>query len=275
MFHRPWIYLGVFLMVGLMIQGLAAYGPGSFHFALPHYYYNSYVAFVFALGFGLFALLTAGVPLAAVLPAGDTIVLDRQSGMWALLSSRTGRSQAVVWGKALAASIGAGVMTAVSLAATWLLDLAWYPLGLPHRVNLTMLDAHPLAGVAPVGYQPYFASQVFWHHPGWYVLLVAGLLTWAVMCFALVPLALSRWVSNRYVALVLPIVLFFLVVSGLQPLHRYAWTPLVAAGGYLAQGGWHWWSLMIYWAVPAAGALLILSRPHAPHDNLPTHQLEV
>jgi hypothetical protein len=222
---------------------------------------NFYRAVLMFLGDDLTALWIVLLPVAAVLPAGDSVAVDRRRGMDALLISRVG------WGRYLCGKLIGTISLAVAAVAAAMviaggLAAAVYPIALPKflgwTVNLSLPYRVKISGVFG-NYFTTFQPHLFWAAPGLYILLVGVVALWAVASLAALTTAAAAWLRPPVFTLLAPVVLYF-GVTILGESVGIAQLPWVYGGAYLwvAPPVSSWIALGAYWAVPALGAVLVV-----------------
>jgi hypothetical protein len=151
------------------------------------------------------------IPLLAVLPFGWSYISDLQDGYFKSIAIRTDKRKFML-AKYLAVFVSAGTMC-MSIAV---FDLI-----------LTMTEVAPVIPKAGIALLPifgnYFLADVYFTHPFLYVgfyLLMGFLLAGGL---AVLAIAVSNFVTNRYIALFFPFALFMVL---------HAILPFIGLGSY-------------------------------------------
>ncbi|MCL8209303.1 MAG: hypothetical protein K6V97_14725 [Actinomycetia bacterium] len=226
---------------------------------------NFYKSMLDALGAYLMALWPVVIPVVAALPAGDSVAVDRRRGVDALAITRvgwTGYLAGKLTGSALVAVAAVALATGMAAAAA----AVAYPVALPKLLGWTFPSmaqwasepySYHISGVFASNYATTFQAHLFWAAPGLYVALVAIVALWATASLSALAVASSAWIRVPVLALAVPVVLFLAGDVVTQGMGRSHLVPSVYAGAYLWSASppvGSWWTLGLYWLVPAAAA---------------------
>ncbi len=257
---RWWLAVATALL--LLLFTAVQYAQPWYHDPTPRAV-NFFSVTVEAFGAWLTALWPVLVPVVAALPAGDSLAVDRQRGLDALLITRVGWGR-YLWGKLVGAVLMGGLAIAVAVGVAEGLFLLLFPRALPKFLGWVVNPALPyrekISGFFADIYATQFHVHLFWGAPGVYVVLVvAGALASALALAALATTS-AVWVRRPLLTLAVPVILFLVGdVVTLALGNRYL-VPSVYAGAYLS---WHpfigpWTVLGLYWAVPLAASAAIM-----------------
>jgi hypothetical protein len=179
---------------------------------------NTYFGFLAAVATGPQSFLPMALPLVACLIAGDVLALDKRSGRHVLALVRTSRVSYALQKVTLALALTGSVILAgllIGLGLSFLL----LPRGVPPAYSL-----YP------------FLSTLLATGPGWYVFIVAILMTLSAMAWASVSLLISIWTSNPYMVLGIPWVIYMVLTIILQSarVNLTEFAPLMLSGPVIA-----------------------------------------
>jgi hypothetical protein len=208
------------------------------------------------------------LPLFAVLPAGDSLAVDRRRGLDVLVISRRGW-RSYLWGKLVANALVSVVAVTLPLVLVIALECFVYPLALPKFLgwaapSAAALRALPYAdrisGVWGHAYPPAFLPHFFWAAPVLYIALAMLVALWATVAISGMALGVSVWVRSPLLALATPIGVWWLAIWVANAVHL-SLAPVLYAGQYLLMPDSHaphsWLALALYWAVPAAAVAVV------------------
>lgn len=272
---RFWVTvaLALFLFLFAMLQYAH---PG--HQQVPRWN-NFYTVTLAFLGSYFEALWPVLIPLAAALPAGDSLAIDRRRGADTLAITRVGWAP-YLWGKLVGNGLVAVVAIALALALTMGLAALIYPLQLPRFLGWSVNNNLPyhvkISGVFGHAYPPAFHPHLFWAAPGLYVALAVLVALWATAILSGIAVIAAFWVRPPILTLAAPAIVFFLgdVVTQSTLLAGHL-VPSVYAGAYL------WWRpslasweiLFVYWAIPALIIVAVLGWQGLRRREWPTRSI--
>jgi len=249
--RRPGLYMAFGLILAVMAWMAVLYSP---HWPpdtnVPAFFSNAYNATLAGLGMSFQSLFVLLLPMAAVLPAGDSLALDRESGVDVGLIVRMGW-RTYLWGKLAGNMAVSGLTTLSALVCASIAMTFVYPIGLPRDLGARRL-AMTAHGVSALGYQPQFLPHLYWAHPALYVALAAGLATLATMALAGLVTGLSLWIPRRYLVLLIPVAAFFAGNYVAEFFGLWSWQPSVMAGSYLYDYHHGLSAVAGYWLTPIA-----------------------
>jgi len=194
--------LACYIGMGFYFEGKAI--PG-----LP-FERNPYEAFLQTIAgpSGVIALLA---PLVVVLPFADSYALDKDSGYLKFVLLRTGDTQQYYNAKFAANAVAGGTALFIPLAATF--AYLWYTF--PHGLSQAA-KTNPLGGLL---------GGVFPTAPALYISFLMLLAFIFGVVYASLGLALSSSITNRYVVLATPFLLYNIGNLVLAILGLTNWTP--------------------------------------------------
>jgi hypothetical protein len=212
----------VAVAIGILafFQGLSDYVAGPLMTAeyisrLPAFYNNCYDAFIWAQR-GLIGLIA---PLIAVLPFSDSYLLDRSSGFLRSLLSRVSYKR-YLFTKYCAAALSGGIALELPMILFFLVTNIAFPRGL----NSNVLEQRILSSPAALG--PF--GNLYQSNPDLYIFSLIGLGFLFGAVYAILGLAISVFVENRYVVLATPFVLYIIAHYLLSLFNVPAWSPVSA-----------------------------------------------
>lgn len=265
---RSWrFWLGAAITLGLLLFTAIQYAqPWIPRTAIPRFI-NFYGVSLMALGAYITAVWPVLMPVVAVLPAGDSLAIDRRRGLDALLIARVGWTR-YLWGKLVGnallvvAEVGVAILAAEALLAGIL------PIGLPPMAAWTFNPTRKLphdgrGGVIGSTYVTTFHSHFLWAAPSLYLLAVCLVALWAAVALAGLSTAAGVWIRQPLLALAVPMV----VAVGGDVVSQAMWhgtlVPSVYAGAYMwyyqPAGPGSFAGLGLYWAAVAAVPVLVIA----------------
>lgn len=258
---RFWVTATLALIMFLLT--MYQYASPWVHEDIPRWN-NFFTVTLYFLGGYLDALWPIFIPLLAALPSGDSLAVDRRRGTDALAVTRVGWAN-YLWGKLLGNALVAVAAVTAAIAVAAAIAAVLYPKSLPlylgWKYNTSLPLSVRLSGVFGQEYPPAFAPHLFWTAPSLYVVLAVLLALWATAALSSLCVASAVWLRQPLLTLAVPVVLYFgatILAEGLLTSHL---VPFVYAGGYLyfIPRPSSWWSLILYWAVPAGVAALVVA----------------
>lgn len=260
---RFWATVG--LTLGVFVYTLYAFdNPWKLHIVIPHFY-NVFTAVFTMLSGSAGSWWPLFLPLLAVLPAGDSLAVDRRRGVDAVFLVRVGWARYLV-GKWAGNALVSVTAVALAMAATIIPAVIVYGTTLPkllgwHFVHPPAISrARYVSGVFGHGYPPGFQPHFFWAHPVIYVGLAVLVALWATAALSGLSIAASVWIRVPLLTLAVPLVICWgvnwLATSSML-------IPMIYGGGYLMMpaplGPPSWAALGVYWAIPvvAVGGLCV------------------
>lgn len=249
---RFWVTvaLALFLFLFAMFQ----YANPAVHQQIPRMN-NFYTATLAMLGSYFEALWPVLIPLAAALPTGDSLAVDRRRGADTLAITRVGWAS-YLWGKLVGNALVSMVAIATAMVLAMGLAALMYPLRLPRFLGWTVNNALPyhvkISGVFGHAYPPAFHPHLFWAAPGLYLGLTILVALWATAILSGLAVLAAIWIRPPILTLAAPAVVFFLGdVVGQSTIFAGHLVPSVYAGAYL------WWrpplasweTIFFYWAI--------------------------
>jgi hypothetical protein len=258
---RSWrFWVTVALLVAVFVYTLLEYanpwvGPSAENRFIPSYW-NIYSAAVMMLFGGIEGWWPLFLPLFAVLPAGDSLAVDRRRGVDAVVIARVGWAR-YLGGKWVGTTLASVAAATMALVITGVGVVSVYPTTLPRLLGWqapTAVGVKLPPGVFGEQYLP-FGLHFFWAHPALYVGGVVLLALWATAALSGMAVAASVWIRNPLLTLAVPLVIcwalnFLFYTSN--------WTPYVYGGQYLIvitqprPSPFAWSGVALYWAVPVA-----------------------
>lgn len=219
---------------------------------------NIYTVTLAFLGNFFQALWPVLVPVIAVLPAGDSMAVDRRRGVDASMITRVGWTS-YFGGKLVGNALVSVVAVAVAIGVAMGAEAVVYPVTLPRYLGWTFNNALSyqvkLSGVFGQVYAPAFHPHLFWAAPGLYLILAIGVALWVTAILSTLSVVAAIWIRPPILTMVAPILLYLAANVATQSfLYNGHLNPVVYAGVYLY---WHpplhsWIAVFLYWAVPGA-----------------------
>lgn len=182
---------------------------------LPPFWNNSYEAFIWAQ-LGVFGLIA---PLMAALPFSDSYLIDKTSGFLRSLLSRMSYKKYLLT-KYFSTALSGGFALALPMVVFFIFTNVAFQRGLNTNIYEQRVITTPEA-LGPFG-------VLYQHNPDLYILLLIGLGFVFGAVYAIMGLALSVFVNNRYVVLATPFVLYMLAHFLLSVIGMPLWSPLSA-----------------------------------------------
>lgn len=260
------------LLVAVFVYTLLEYanpwtGPGGVpqNHLIPNYW-NIFTAVIMMFFGGVEAFWPLFLPLFAVLPAGDSLAVDRRRGVDAVIITRVGWAN-YLWGKWVGNALVSVTAVVVAVAATIVGVVAVYPTTLPRLLGWqapTAFGVKEPPGVFAEQYMP-FSLHFFWAHPALYVGGIILVALWATAALSGLSIAASIWIRVPLLTLAVPLVICWAI----NFLFRSSYLiPFMYGGQYLIvvtqprPSPFSWGGVSLYWAVPAAlvgAALAVLA----------------
>ena len=253
---RFWTAVGVItvLLLAAATQNAEPWYPPA---PIPRYV-NFFSVSLSALGAYLQAFWPVLMPVVVVLPAGDSLAMDRHRGLDAQMITRVGWTH-YLWGKMAGNAVLVLAAVGMAIAATEVLFAGLFPRALPPLLawnpterQLETLPYHVKnSGVIGKFYLTEFHSHFLWATPGLYLVLVILVALWASVSWASLSTAAGLWVRQPLLTLAVPMMVAVVGDVVTQAFWRGILVPSVYAGAYL----WYqppagsWAGLFLYWAV--------------------------
>jgi len=234
------VFQSILLVVGLSaIYGFARRVPGA-----PVGWRNAYSAWLMSLdAFVLFA------PLAAPLTYADAIIEERRQGFGRYVLLRLPyRTYLAV--KVLVNAIAGGLSLTVPSALFFLGVLMYFGHTLPPMHSSPSVPLPCVSGT-------YLCDHLFPTHPNLYIAARMGWMGAFGMVYATLGMAFSAFSNNRYVALVGPLVVHYLVVYLLEFVGLSRFSPFYVLDP-AAIGGSTAWTMAIPLLIMGSVSLAIL-----------------
>ena len=236
------------LMIGVVALAFGLYQYASFLITNPEYasinppfFYNAYDATIWAQR----SIIGLIVPMLAVLPFTDSLVLDRTSGYLRSVLTRTSYKR-YLGAKFTACVLSGGLAVAVPL----LLLFAYASSVFPRGLNLVEGQQRILSDPHTLG--PFGA--LYRTAPDLYILALVALAFVFGAIYATFGLSISVFANNRYVVLATPWLVYFVVNFVVAILGLERWSPSATyAPHWLNNVGW------IHLAVGLGGLFLVSS----------------
>ncbi len=247
--HGVGIWIALLLTVAVMAMAFSQYSTVEVFGGYPPAYFNAYQALLSGLGYSPDTFFFLVIPILAVLPNGDSLALDRESGADGSFLVRAGW-HGYLWGRFLGNATVAGATVFVGLLISGIVASFLFPVALPHYLGVAGHAAFTHQGVYGQEYQPFVWPALFWHAPWLYVLLVMGVATIATGVLAVIATVAALWIRRRVVVLVVAVAIFFAADMGGQLVGLRAWVPSEMVGNYLSNYTHAPAGILAYWIVP-------------------------
>jgi hypothetical protein len=250
-----------------------------------HDFYNFYTVVVALVSGAASSWWPLLLPIVVVLPAGDSLAVDRRRGLDAVTITRVG------WRRYLGGKwVGTTLLSLTAVAVPLLVAVGTaavaYPLRLPRFLGWTIPGpnafrllpfAERIAGVWANAYAVPFVPHFFWAHPALYVAVAVVMALWATVATAGLSIAAAIWVRPPLLTLAIPVLIYWVA----NWVFYYTDSPLSPAtygGEYLgmsaAAGGVpSWFAVALYWMVPVAAIGLTLGWMVWRHKEWPVRSV--
>lgn len=225
---------------------------------------NIYTVTLAVLGNFFLALWPILLPMIAVLPAGDSMAVDRRRGVDATMITRVGWAF-YVGGKIVGNALVSVVAVSLAFAVAAAVEAMVYPLSLPRYLGWTLNNALPykvkMSGVFGQVYGPTFHPHFFWAAPDLYLIMAIGVALWVTAILSTLSMVAAIWIRPPILTMAAPTLLYLAAnVAAQSFLYNGHLNPVVYAGAYLY---WHpplhsWIAVFLYWAVPGAIVVAIM-----------------
>ena len=221
------------IIIGVVALAFGLYQYASFLITNPEYasinppfFYNAYDATIWAQQ----SIIGLIVPVVAVLPFADSLVLDRTSGYLRSVLTRTSYKR-YLGAKFMACMLSGGVAVALPLLLLFMCANVIFPRGLNlvEEQQRILSDPHTLG---PFG-------ALYRTAPDLYILALVGLAFVFGATYATFGLSISIFATNRYVVLATPWLVYFVVNFVVAILGLERWSPSATyAPHWLNNVGW-------------------------------------
>lgn len=237
------MYVAFILMVACLAQGFSeVWVPNSTIHASAQYY-NSYIAFLYAIGQGSTVIFPGIFPLICVLVAGDSLAWDRRTGFERFVLMRTTYTR-YIFGKVISVCVLSFGFVLVSELLAYVYAFLEYP---------TVSKIQYVAGITP-----HYSQNLFLHLPLVYVMLVIVNTALFALIISLMSLAISTITKNVFIVSGVPWIFLFLLQFAMYSIHYTKFAPLDLVGLYISDvNHYQTYEIPTLWVV--VGILLVVS----------------